>query len=159
MHQDHQIFIRAIIDNNKVLLNYFDDIYKLHFSKLCIPLYCSPGNIKRRVPDYYYLWYLKANAGKSLLRLPSTQIVSIEPTDEAFDPEMFIPIREGLAEGLAENKAGEHKNDDTVDTKESLPSERTQERKGEIAKLTQHLVDKIRGTGSTSEKESAEEIK
>lgn len=155
MHQDHQIFIRAIINNNKVLLNYFDDIYKLHFSKLCIPLYYGPGNINRRVPDYYYLWDLKADARKSLLRLPSSQIVSIEPTDEAFDPEMFIPIREGLAE----NKAGEHKNDDTVDTEESLPSERTQERESEIAKLAQHLVDKIRGTGPTSEKKSAEEIK
>ena len=155
MHQDHQIFIRAIINNKKVLLNYFDDLYKLHFSRLCIPLYYSPGNIKRGVPDYYYLWDLKANAGKSLLRLPSSRIESIEPTDEAFDPEMFIPIREGIAE----NKAGEYKNDDTIDTKESLPSERTQERESEIAKLAQHLVDKIRETGPTSEKKSAEEIK
>ncbi|KPJ66801.1 MAG: hypothetical protein AMJ43_06905 [Coxiella sp. DG_40] len=155
MHQDHQIFIRAVINNKKVLLNYFDDVYKLHFSKLCTPLYYSPGNIERGVPDYYYLWDLKANAGKSLLRLPSTQIVSIEPTEEAFDPEMFIPIREGIAE----NKAGEYKNDDTIDTKESLPSERTQERESEIAKLAQHLVDKIRETGPTSEKKSAEEIK
>jgi hypothetical protein len=118
-------------------------------------LYYSPGNIKRRVPDYYYLWDLKANVGKSLLRLPSTRIESIEPTDEAFDPEMFIPIREGIAE----NKAGEYKNDNTIDTKKSLPSERTQERESEIAKLAKHLVDKIRETGPTSEKKSAEETK
>jgi hypothetical protein len=151
--------MHALINNKKLLLNYFDDVYNIHFAKLCIPLFYSSGSIKKGHPDRYYFWDSKANDGKNLLRLPSFQIESMAPTDEAFDPKIFIPIREGLKEGLAENKAREYENGNTADSKGPLTPESTPEREIEIAKPDKHLVDKKRETGPHRKKESAEEPK
>lgn len=157
MHCDHDIFVRAINEKRKVILNYLNDEHKLNFAKLCVLLYYRPSRIKRSEFECYYLWDLEDIAGKHFLRLPPSQIVSMELTEETFDPEMFIPLANGIRESLDENKARQDDAHSTVDSKESIPTEPMPEKDSEIAKLAKRLVDKIRETGPFEGKEPAED--
>lgn len=154
MHHDHDIFVRATKDKRKVLLDYFDDKHKLNFNRLCLPVYYSQAQTEGDNLDCYYLWDLASGKDKRFLGLPPSQIVSMELTEEAFDPAEFITLNGGDS---TETKAGQHDNGSTVDSKESTSMKPAPEKDSKIAKLTEHLVDKIRQTGLSRKKEPAED--
>lgn len=92
MHRHHGIFVRAINERRKVVLNYFDDEHRLNPDRVCIPLYYSPSRTEEGDFDCYYLWDLKNDIGKRFLGLPPSRIVSIEIelTEETFDAAEYI---------------------------------------------------------------------
>ncbi|GAH42700.1 unnamed protein product, partial [marine sediment metagenome] len=78
MHRDHDIFVRAINDRRKVVLNYLNDKHRLNCNRLCVPVYYSPTPTEEGDFDCYYLWDLKDDIGKRFLGLPPSQIMSME---------------------------------------------------------------------------------
>jgi len=127
MHSDHHIFVRAIKDKKKVLLDYFDEKIKLNFAKLCVPVHYKSSRTEGGDLDCYYLWDSGGKIGERFLGLSPSQIISMELTEETFDPQKIISM------------------------------EPTREKDSELAKLAECLVEKIRKTSLSEEKEPTEE--
>ena len=93
MHRDHAVFVQAIKDKRKVKLVFLTDAAGTKAEKLCGPMLYSPpiaGDETGDESDCYYLWDSESGSGKQFLGFPSNKIVSMELTEQAFDPEEFI---------------------------------------------------------------------
>lgn len=93
MHHDHAVFVRAIKDNRKVKLVFLSDAGGNKAEKLCGPMLYSPsfaGDETADESDCYYFWDFESGNGKHVLGFPSNKIVSMELTEQAFDPAEFI---------------------------------------------------------------------
>lgn len=93
MHHDHAVFVRAIKDNKKVKLVFLSDAGGNKAEKLCGPMLYSPliaGDETGDESDFYYFWDSESRSGKQFLGFPSNKIVSMELTEQAFDPAEFI---------------------------------------------------------------------
>jgi hypothetical protein len=89
VHSDHNIFIQGIEQKKKLRLTFFS---REHFRKLlrqCAPLYYSKRQIEGDGLDSYYLWDFEATKGSRFLALPSSQIVTMELTEDTFNMEDF----------------------------------------------------------------------
>jgi len=82
MHRNHEIFTKALKSNRKIILTYHSSAGKLYISKLVIPLYFWSSESKRDT-DIYYFWDSQAK-GNRMLILKSSQIISMELSDESF---------------------------------------------------------------------------
>ena len=89
MHYDHAVFVRAIKDNRKVKLVFLTDAAGTKVEKLCGPMLYSPP-IAGDESDCYYFWDFESGSGKQFLGFPSNKIVSMELTEQAFDPAELI---------------------------------------------------------------------
>jgi len=149
MHSDHSIFVLGIQKRRKIKLTYFDNEIKLNFTKLSIPLHYRSPRAEGDYSDCYYFWVPEADADKHFLCLSPSQIVSMDLTDEAFDPGK-LTINEG---GMANNQTEKQ----NIDSKSSMPKEPTSETFDQIAKLAKHLAAKIKANGlSKNETRSVE---
>lgn len=149
MHIDLGIFVLGIQSTRKIRLTYFDDKHKFNFTKLSIPLHYRLRGAGGDYSDCYYFWVPEADADKHFLRLSPSQIVSMDLTEESFDPERLI-ISEG---DLAKNQTKKQ----NFDSKGSAPTEPTSEKFDEIAKLAKYLAAKIKANGlSKNETRSVE---
>jgi len=88
MHRDHGIFIWAIKNKRKVKLVFLSNTDGNNAEKLCGPMLYSPP-AEAGESDWYYLWDFEGSSDKRVLGLPSNKIVSMELTEEAFDPKEF----------------------------------------------------------------------
>jgi hypothetical protein len=148
MHRNHHIFAQAIEDKKKIRLTFFKNADSSSQVKVFGPLFYAPPRVGRE-PDRYYLWDFERNNVSGLL--PS-KIVSMELTEETFDPRKFISL-EG---NLPENKARQHNDCSTMDSEQSIPMEPMCEKNGDITELAMHLVKEIRKT-YLSERERTDE--
>ena len=82
MHENHDIFIKAIKTNSKIILIYYGGEEKLYVTKLVIPVYFRPSNSAWDT-DIYYFWDSQARSHR-LLILQFSQIKSMELSDESF---------------------------------------------------------------------------
>ena len=84
MHEDHDIFVKAIKCNKKILLTYYDDELNLYLTRLCIPMdYGKSGSDGDS--DYYTFWVEYAQLGERSLGLHTSQIKYMDLSDEVFD--------------------------------------------------------------------------
>ncbi len=93
MHHDHAVFVRAIKDKRKVKLVFLTDAAGTKAEKLCGPMLYSPSFARDETGDEldcYYFWDFESDSGKHVLGFPSNKIVSMELTEQAFDPAEFI---------------------------------------------------------------------
>ncbi len=89
MHRDHDIFVRAIKDKRRVKLVFLSNTDGNNAEKLCGPmLYSPPAGAGES--DWYYLWDFESSTDKHVLGFPSSKIVGMELTKEAFDPAKYI---------------------------------------------------------------------
>ena len=97
MHRDHNIFLRAIKERRKIRLVYFrEEDNSSPQDKLIAPMDYHLGHRATDKSDYYYfwcsyneLWCFEMDKRNQALKLPSHQIVSIEPTEDSFNPTEF----------------------------------------------------------------------
>jgi hypothetical protein len=89
MHRDHDVFIRSVERETKVTLTYFNIKHRRKVCSLCAPLHFSKSMTGQEEQDCYYLWDFEAETGSNFLSLSPSQIVSMEPTDKAFDTQEF----------------------------------------------------------------------
>ena len=93
MHRDHVVFVRAIKDKRKVKLVFLSDAGGNKAEKLYGPLLYSPpiaGDETGDKSDCYYFWDSESRSGKRFLGFSSNKIVSMELTEQSFDPAEFI---------------------------------------------------------------------
>ena len=149
MHNDHNIFVLGIQKHRKIRLTYFDHEIKLNFTKLSIPLHCHLPRGEYIGSGFYYFWVSETDDGKHFLGLSASKIVSMDLTDETFDPER-LTISD---EALSDNKTEEQNHD----FKDSTPTEPTSAECDEIAKLAKHLAAKIKANGLSGKEERSGE--
>ena len=96
MHSDHNLFIQAINKNKKVKLTFCSKEDGNELVILCAPMDYRPSRRAGDKSDYYYfwcsyneLWCFEMDKRNQALKLPSHQIVSIEPTEDSFSPTEF----------------------------------------------------------------------
>jgi hypothetical protein len=89
MHRDHNVFVQCIERETKVKLTYFNRKLHRKICNLCAPLHFSKSLTGQEEQDCYYLWDFEAETGSNFLSLSPSQIVSMEPTDKAFDTQEF----------------------------------------------------------------------
>jgi len=139
MHNDHSIFVMGIQKRRKIRLTYFDHKIKLNFTKLSVPLYYRPSRHVGNDSDCYYFWFSEAAGVKHFLELPASHIVSMDLTDEVFDPERLTISNEDLSDIKTKKQK--------LDPKDSTPTEPASAEYDEIAKLAKRLAAEIKANG------------
>ncbi len=153
MHVDHDIFVEGVRESRRIRLTYYNKEHKLNLSRLCLPLYYSAKQAEEADSDCYYAWGIEGNVGTHFLALPTSHIVFIELTEQPFKLEDYIT--EGRS--ADEIKTGQYGNGSTAGSKDSAPMKPAPEKHTQIAKLLEHLTDKMRQTSLSGEKEPAED--
>jgi hypothetical protein len=91
MHRDHHIFIEAIKHKKKVSIKVQGDKSSHTTTKLYRPLFYIPAS-SQDSSARYYLWYGEKGEKGDIRGLEPKQIISIEPTQEPFDPAGFTLV-------------------------------------------------------------------
>ena len=96
MHSNHDLFIQAIKDSKKVNLTFLSQEDGSELFVQCAPMDYNPGRRAKDESDYYYfwcsdseLWCFEKDKSSYVLTLPSNRIVSMELTENSFDPSEF----------------------------------------------------------------------
>ena len=109
MHRDHKIFIQAIKDKKKVLIEQLIGAERKKQTKVCRPLFYIPASDQDGCAHYYF-WDGEKGVKGDMFWVAPAQIVSIEPTQESFDPADFTLVcnedlsqRDSQSSGLLEH--------------------------------------------------------
>jgi len=94
LHGDHGVFIRSVQQKKKIKLTFFSRKHSRNVTSLCAPLHYRKdrAGLATGVEEglgCYYLWDFGAERGNNFLNLSSSQIVSMELTEEAVHVEEF----------------------------------------------------------------------
>lgn len=84
MHENHDIFVRALEQQTRVKLTFYSRKHGRNIVRPCAPLHYSEAVGAREDSDCYYFWDFEARKGSNFLALAPSKIVSMAPTDEAF---------------------------------------------------------------------------
>jgi len=84
MHDNHNIFVRAIEHQTRVKLTFYSRKQGRNIVSSCAPLHYSEAVGTGQDKDCYYFWDFQAEKGSNFLALSPSRIVSIEPTQDAF---------------------------------------------------------------------------
>ena len=93
MHEDHDVFIAGVEDLGKVLATFVSkDDGGLDLTRVCAPMDYGPRRRAKDKSPCYHFWDYDSDSprGPHTLSLPAMQILSIDETDEHFDPAEFI---------------------------------------------------------------------
>lgn len=85
MHDDHNVFVRAIKDKRKILLTYLRNGQQQTETKLVVPVYYGPETLES-LSDSYHFWDALADNGEYMTTLSQSQIRRMELSEESFDP-------------------------------------------------------------------------
>ena len=88
MHRDHKIFIQAIQDMKKVIIQHRNDNGHETCTKICRPLFYIPASSQDGSSQYYF-WEGVSGPKGSIVKIKTEQIVHIGPTQESFEPTGF----------------------------------------------------------------------
>lgn len=105
MHRNHDIFVKAIRDKNKVKLTFFSEENGDIRDGVFGPIFYSPS-VTGDDSDCYYLWDFEGGNSSNFLGLPPSQIVGIELTEEPFDLVEFFTSKGAISDskcGFAED--------------------------------------------------------
>ena len=90
MHGHHDIFVRGIVETKKIALTFLGNESQANVVKCCIPVDYSPGRRARDTSELYFFWDFESGQRDYLLSLPPDTIVTMEITDEKFNPKDFV---------------------------------------------------------------------
>lgn len=83
-------FIQAVHTKNKVRLTFFSKEDGRTLTRLCAPMDYGPSRRASDKSDRYHLWDYESDTRNHVLSLLPNQVVSMEVTDETFEPGEFI---------------------------------------------------------------------
>lgn len=149
MHIDHEIFEQGIQNTRKLRLTFYDDKRKFNFTRLSVPIHYRPPTAKGDSSDCYFFWITDSDTDRHILRLWPSQIVSMDLTEEAFEPEILTICKKELAENQINGQG--------PDSKDAAPTEPSSEEYDEIAELAKDLAAKIKANGIARKEKPFEE--
>jgi hypothetical protein len=88
MHSDHKIFIQAIQDMKKVIIQHRNDDGHETCTKICLPLFYIPAGGQDSSSQYYF-WEGVSGPKGNIVKVKTEQIIRIGPTQESFGPAAF----------------------------------------------------------------------
>ena len=88
MHRDHKIFIKAIQDKKKVIIQHRNKQGHDIRTKVYRPLFYIPAN-NRDSSSQYYFWEGVSGPKGSIVKLEPEKIMRIGPTQESFESTGF----------------------------------------------------------------------
>ena len=88
MHSDHKIFIQAIQDRKKVIIQHRNDDDRDAQTKVYRPLFYIPAS-SQKVGSQYYCWEGVSGPKGNIVKIQTEQIIRIGPTQESFEPAGF----------------------------------------------------------------------
>jgi hypothetical protein len=91
MHRGHSIFIQAIKDKKKVLIEQLTDADRNLRTRVCRPLFYIPADRQDNCAHYYF-WDDTGGGNGDLFWVTPGQIVSMKLTQEPFDPTGFALV-------------------------------------------------------------------
>jgi hypothetical protein len=83
-------FIEAINNKTKIRLTFFSKEDKHNITRLCAPMDFGPSRRAHNQDNRFHLWDYESDKKNHSLSLLPNQIVSMEFTDEQFDPSEFV---------------------------------------------------------------------
>jgi hypothetical protein len=93
MHPDHEVFASGIRGRNKVLVTFLSkEDSGRPLTRTCAPMDYGPSRRTKDQSDRYHFWDYDSDSsgGRHTLSLLPEQVVSIDGTDERFNPTEFI---------------------------------------------------------------------
>jgi hypothetical protein len=90
MHADHQIFLDAIAAKRQLLVRFFSKKEARELSRRCAPLDFGPLRGSVDAEPRYQLWDLEGKRKPLNLPLVASDVLSMTPLDETFDPAAII---------------------------------------------------------------------
>jgi len=90
MHENHDVFARGMEQQTKIKLTFYSRKHCQNIVRPCAPLHYSEGLGTGDDKDCYYFWDFEAAKGSNFLPLAPSQIVSMEPTEDAFRVEELM---------------------------------------------------------------------
>ena len=90
MHEHHDIFARGVEQQTKINLTFYSWKHRQNIVRPCAPLYYSEGVEAGDDMDCYYFWDFEAAEGNNFLALPPSEIISMEPMQDAFRAEELL---------------------------------------------------------------------
>lgn len=82
--------IQAIKDKNKVRVKFYSKEDAGILERMCAPMDYGPSRRASNKSDRYHFWDYESDKTQHTLSLLPEQVISIETTDEEFDPAEFI---------------------------------------------------------------------
>ncbi|MGU3585912.1 hypothetical protein ACLBYD_22400 [Rhodococcus sp. C26F] len=86
----HDTFIKAIHEAKKVRLTFFSKEDRSPLTRICAPMDFGPSRITKDRQPRYHFWNFDSDKKSHTLSLPANQVISIELTNDTFDPSEFI---------------------------------------------------------------------
>ncbi len=83
-------FLKAIDEKKKVKVTFFSKDDGRNIIRLCAPMDFGPSRRAHNKEDRFHLWDYESDTRNHVLSLLPEQVVSIETTNENFDPSEFI---------------------------------------------------------------------
>ncbi|MEH6472814.1 MAG: hypothetical protein V7752_16360 [Halopseudomonas sp.] len=83
-------FIQSIHDKIKVSLTFYSKEDGRSLTRLCAPMDFGPSGRGSDTSDKFHFWDYESDVKPHPLSLPPSQIISIVPTDNSFDPSEFV---------------------------------------------------------------------
>ena len=89
-HHQHDVFVEAVNSTKKVRLTFFGEEDLVKSVKVCAPVDYNPARRAKDKSSLYHFVCFESDNSTYVLSLPPNQILSIEPTEEPFNPAEFI---------------------------------------------------------------------
>lgn len=89
-HRDHDAFLTGIQTKIRIRLRFFSKEDQGELTRMCAPMDFGPSRRAKNQDDRYHSWDYESDTERHTLSLLPEQIISIELTDELFDPAEFV---------------------------------------------------------------------
>lgn len=90
MHDDHQLFLEAIVAKRRLSVRFFDPKQKRELVRTCAPLDFGPLRGAKDGFERYQLWDLEAKRPPFNLALLGANVLGMTLLEEGFDPADII---------------------------------------------------------------------
>lgn len=90
MHDDHGAFLGALHARRKLRLTFLSKEDGGRLERTCAPMDFGPSRRAKDGADRYHLWDYDSDTEAHPLSVIVSQVVRMEPLDEAFDPADFV---------------------------------------------------------------------
>lgn len=92
MIPNHEAFLAAIRDRQKVCVRYYSNADGGVLDRVCAPVDYGPDDPVTDGLNRYWLWEFRENAASALIGLAPEQMVDVRILGESFEPSVIVGV-------------------------------------------------------------------